>query len=85
MFEEESFAALIAMFFIEDSIVKLYEINKDFKLSSEPLFYFYKYRNANCLACLPKNINSKSLFTNFTVMNYNKTLVNKDLKSKILI
>ena len=52
-FTEESFAALIAIIFIKESIFKLLEIGHNSKYSSDPIAYANQYsNNTNCLKCV---------------------------------
>jgi len=65
-FTEESFASLIAIIFIKESIFKLIEINKGYRSSSNPLDYSKEYaQNFNCLRCVQVTENG-SLTTNTT-------------------
>ncbi len=51
--KEESFAALIALIFIIESVDKLIDIKKFKKFSSDPFNYISDYNNkTNCLRCV---------------------------------
>lgn len=52
-FTEESFASLIAVIFIKESIFKLININDDFRSSPDPSNYFKeRERSQNCMRCV---------------------------------
>ncbi len=69
-FTEESFASLIAIIFIKESIFKLIEINKGYRSSSNPLDYSKEYaQNFNCLRCVQVTENG-SLTTNTTGLEF---------------
>ena len=52
-FTEESFASLIAIIFIKESIFKLLEINKNYQYTNDPMVYANEFgANDECLRCV---------------------------------
>jgi anion exchange protein len=66
-FTEESFASLIAIIFIKESIFKLLKVSEKYRTSSDPLDYYVdREKNPNCMRCILLNFNQSEMSFNVT-------------------
>ena len=71
IFEEEAFAALIAFIFIQESLMKVLEIRKGKKFSSDASQYKKDYiSNPDCLSCVYRVSENETIYVgNFSSLN----------------
>ncbi len=83
--KEELFAILIAVIFINESIVKLFDIRKKYKFTNNPYDYkdFHEKTNdTNCFRCVYSGNNSISINVDLNSI-YNERDVNKNIITNI--